>query len=123
LRDETSENCEFLTKPVVIPRLLDLLQKHLALQWTTAGGEAALHRKEKSRAAPGTLDSAHIDELIALGNIGYVRGIEAKLASVYRSTPQFGEVLDELDSYVRTFQFKRYLATLEGMRHRDKQHS
>jgi CheY-like chemotaxis protein len=123
LRDESSENCEFLVKPVVIPRLLDLLQKHLALQWTSAGGEAAPQRVAKTRATPAGLDIAHIDELIALGNIGYVRGIEAKLASVYRSTPEFGDVLNELDSYVKTFQFKRYLTTLEGMRQSDKQHS
>jgi signal transduction histidine kinase/DNA-binding response OmpR family regulator len=123
LRDETSENCEFLVKPVVIPRLLNLLQKHLALDWTSAKDETALSRDEKRHAHTARLDDAHIKELIALGNIGYVRGIEAKLASLLASAPQCRDVLDELDGYVKTFQLKRYLSTLEGLHRGARQHS
>ena len=121
-RDETSENCEFLVKPVVIPRLLDLLQRHLALEWTVASAEPALNRAEKIRAAPASLEDAHIEELIALGNIGYVRGIESKLASLQRIVPESGAVLNELGAYIKAFQFKRYLSTLESLRQNDKQH-
>jgi CheY-like chemotaxis protein/nitrogen-specific signal transduction histidine kinase len=123
LRDESSANCEFLVKPIVIPRLLDLLKKNLALEWTVATGAAAVTRIEKIRAMPPHLDEAHIEELIALGSIGYVRGIETKLASLYRSAPEFTDLLSELDSYVKSFQFKRYLNTLESFRQSDKQHS
>ncbi len=120
-RDETSENCEFLVKPVVIPRLLDLLQRHLALEWTVASDELALNRAEKIRAAPARLEDAHIEELIALGNIGYVRGIESKLASLQRIAPESGAVLNELGAYIKAFQFKRYLNTLKSLRQNDKQ--
>jgi CheY-like chemotaxis protein/anti-sigma regulatory factor (Ser/Thr protein kinase) len=123
LRDETSTNCEFLVKPIVIPRLLDLLQKHLALDWIVATGDSAVTRVEKIRAMPARLDEVHIAELIALGSIGYVRGIETKLATLYRSAPEFTDVLSELDSYVKSFQFKRFLNTLESLRQSDKQHS
>jgi hypothetical protein len=48
-----------------------------------------------------------------------VRGIEAKLASLQASAPDSGALLKELGGYVRTFQFKRYLDTLEGLRERE----
>ena len=123
MRDDASENYEFLVKPVVIPRLLDVLKKHLALEWTVAADESAANRAEVNRAPPARLGHAHIDELVALGNIGYVRGIETKLASLRDSEPQLGAALDELESYLKKFQFKLFLNTLEGLRQIDKQHT
>ena len=124
LRDETFRNCEFLVKPVVIPRLLDLLQKHLTLEWTLASDEQPLRRAEKTRGiAVVPLEESQIEELIALGSIGYIRGIESKLASLQRIAPESGALLTELGAYIRTFQFKRYLNTLEGLRSIEKYHS
>jgi signal transduction histidine kinase/purine-cytosine permease-like protein len=116
-RDEATQHCEFLVKPIVIPRLLDLLRKHFALEWTLAAGEATTGRADSAEADDGArIDAQQIEELISLGNIGYVRGIESKLASLQQSTPAAGAVLSELGGYVKTFQFRRYLDTLEGLR-------
>lgn len=120
-RDEISRNCDFLAKPVAIPHLLDLLQQQLSIDWTFTASEPFLPRTEKtSGTSIFRLEEIHIEELIALGNIGYVRGIESKLTSLQRTAPESGPLLDKLEDYVRTFQFKPYLSTLEALRQRDK---
>jgi hypothetical protein len=118
-RDEASQNCEFLVKPIIIPRLLDLLRKHCALEWTVAPNETGSMANQPGSApanAGGRLEAKEIDELISLGNIGYVRAIESRLAMLQTSTPAAGALLNELGGYIKTFQFKRYLETLEGLR-------
>jgi signal transduction histidine kinase/purine-cytosine permease-like protein/ActR/RegA family two-component response regulator len=121
-RDEISGNYDFLAKPVAISQLLDLLQKHLALEWSFAACEQLMPRTEKISGLPiYRLEEAHVEELIALGKIGYVRGIESKLASLQRISPESGPLLDKLEDYVRTFQFKPYLNTLEALLQSDKQ--
>jgi CheY-like chemotaxis protein len=120
LRDEAALQCDFLVKPVVIAQLLERLQNHLALAWTYAGTAQGLPRTEKTAAISlPRLDEATIGELIALGNIGYVRGIESKLATLEQTAPAARPLLDKLGEYVRTFQFKPYLNTLEALRQRD----
>jgi CheY-like chemotaxis protein/anti-sigma regulatory factor (Ser/Thr protein kinase) len=120
-RGDTSQNWDFLVKPVVIPQLLNLLQKHLSLEWTFAADEPTQPRiNNSSDIAISNLEETQIEELIALGNIGYVRGIESKLTSLQQMSPESRPVLDKLAEYVRTFQFKSYLNTLEALRHRDK---
>ncbi len=120
LRDEAALHCDFLVKPVVIARLFERLQMQLSLTWIHARGEPVPPDEAQAAAAPGArLDAAQIDELIALGNIGYVRGIESKLASLRRLSPESRLLLDKLDEYVRTFQLKSYLNTLEALHHRD----
>ena len=120
-RDESSQNCEFLVKPIVIPRLLDLLQKHLDLEWSAAAEDSSQRLRENAHDIPVIgLQERHIEELIALGSIGYVRGIETKLASLQRAAPASGALLGELGGYIKAFQFKRYLDKLEGMRQSDR---
>jgi CheY-like chemotaxis protein len=116
LRGQASRNCDFLVKPVVLPHLLELLQKHLALEWTFVPDAKPATPIERGRELPvARLKDAHLSELIALGNIGYVRGIESKLAALGRMAPETSLLLGELGEYVRTFQFKRYLNRLETL--------
>src|SRR5262249_28137603 len=85
-RDEACRTCDFLVKPVVISHLLDLVRKNLGLAWTVTAERTALPVPPALPAAD--FPAAHIDELITLGNVGYVRGIEAKLDSIARATPE-----------------------------------
>lgn len=119
-REEAFQRCDFLVKPVAIPHLLDLLQRHLSLDWTVAPAP----RQHKSIVPPRSHDMRisgdNIAELIALGNIGYIRGIQTKLASLKRSAPEAGEFLNELNEYAETFQIKRFLNVLETMQQHAK---
>ena len=118
-RDDASRHCEFLVKPIVIPRLLDLIRRMLALEWEVAPAEAMPRNAQLAGIPVMRLDKNQVEELIALGSIGYVRGIEAKLASLQASAPDSGALLNELGGYIKEFQFKRYLDTLEGLRERE----
>ncbi len=119
-RDDSSRRCEFLVKPIVIPRLLELIRTLLGFEWTLVPLDAPAQRNGQHAGIPHMrLGRSQIEELIALGSIGYVRGIESKLASLQASAPDSGALLNELGGYIRTFQFKRYLDTLEGLRERD----
>ena len=57
----------------------------------------------------------HVTELLSLGKIGYVRGIETKLASLQRGAPESAAVIGELDEYVKSFQLDRFMKRLESM--------
>jgi signal transduction histidine kinase/DNA-binding LytR/AlgR family response regulator len=121
LRDETSRSCDFLVKPIVITHLLDLLRRRLALEWiTTINANELPLKKLAGSSETGMIEDAHIDELISLGNIGYVRGIESKLAMLERRSPDLSGLLAELSGYVKTFQFKRYIKRLEILRQHEK---
>ncbi|TPP11836.1 hybrid sensor histidine kinase/response regulator [Rhizobium glycinendophyticum] len=70
-----------ITKPVDISRLRDKLARFLGLDWIYADDprllQPALHPQKP--VSPG---AAHLEELLSLCDIGYIRGIEAKLAEL-----------------------------------------
>ena len=70
-----------LAKPFAVGQLADKLAVHLGLTW--------VHEGEEKHADPTPVtrplmrpDANHLEELIRLGEIGYVRGIEAKLTEI-----------------------------------------
>ena len=58
--------------------------------------------------------AAHVEELLELGRIGYVRGIEAKLAQL-AGDPSTQPFVEEIRRHLRNFDFDRYTAVLEAM--------
>ncbi|WP_337267601.1 hybrid sensor histidine kinase/response regulator [Oryzifoliimicrobium ureilyticus] len=68
-------------KPVDIRQLRDKLSLHLKLEWTYDDGTPVSVPARQQLKSPG---AAHIRELIGLTEIGYVRGIEAKLDELAR---------------------------------------
>ncbi len=70
-----------LAKPFDLGQLYDKLAFHLGLQWRVAGDAGQAEKPEATHriALPA---SAHVAELIRLGEIGYIRGIEAKLTEI-----------------------------------------
>ena len=67
-------------------------------------------------AAP--IPTEHLDDLHQLGNIGYVRGIEAKLDEIVDANPAHSAIVADLRALVRNFELKRYMATVEALRDR-----
>jgi len=56
----------------------------------------------------------NLGELLRLGRIGYVRGIEAKLNQL-ADDPAHHTLVEELRGHLRAFDLKRYTAVLEAM--------
>ena len=69
----------FVTKPVNLDALLAELQAQLRLEWQLqAEAPVAPERVEVPPALLGRIDS-HLEDLWQLGQIGHVRGIQARL--------------------------------------------
>ena len=99
-----------LAKPFDIRQLTDKLSIHMGLDW--------IYDDETQPAA--TLDRIinpgmdHVEELIRLGEIGYIKGIEAKLAEIARQ-PRHRPFADAVRSYVQVFDLTGYDTFLKAL--------
>jgi len=101
-----------LAKPFEIGRLLDLLQKHIGLIWTENPQDDGTPEK---RAGPLRSPGAdHVADLISLADIGYVEGIEAKLAELAQ-TPENRPLTETLHGHLDRFDFAAYRNVLSGL--------
>ncbi len=57
----------------------------------------------------------HLEDLLQLGRIGYVRGIEAKLSEIIEAEPDKAEFAAYLRDLVRRFELGRYMSFLENL--------
>jgi CheY-like chemotaxis protein len=97
-------------KPVDIRQLRDKLALHLGLKWIYAEATPPTPPVKSTQRlqSPG---AAHVQELLRLGEIGYIRGIEAKLADLAKieANQPFTE---ELRSYVAAFDLNGFMTFL-----------
>ena len=61
-----------------------------------------------------------IDDLLRLGQIGYVRGIQDKLTELENSDAEHGEFVRHLRAAVDRFDLKRYMSMLEAVGHESR---
>jgi len=109
-----------IAKPVDFRRLADKLAAHLGLVWVYENETVlpAVVGPKKPVKSPGT---NHVQDLLRLGEIGYVRGIEAKLADLAREE-EHRPFAEELGTYVQAFDlagYMKFLSRLEGERTSD----
>ncbi|ARO25378.1 hybrid sensor histidine kinase/response regulator [Rhizobium sp. S9] len=109
LSDSDDSHNDAIGKPVDIRRLRDKLALHLGLNWVYADDAPAAPAKTAApMLGPG---AAHVQELLRLGEIGYIRGIEAKLsdlAQVEANRP----FTEALRPYVAAFDLAGYMTFL-----------
>lgn len=100
-RDSDDSHSDAIGKPVDIKQLRDKLAVHLGLKWIYAesASPSAPARRDRPLISPGL---AHVQELLRLAEIGYIRGIEAKLADLAKveANQPFTE---ELRSFAASF--------------------
>jgi signal transduction histidine kinase/CheY-like chemotaxis protein len=106
-----------IAKPFDLRQLLDKLQMHLKLTWLyedEVGGppELAVKAEEPPMRPPS---AAQLRELVQLGEIGYIRGIESKLADLALD-PASRPFAEALGHYVKAFDMAGYARFLEGMK-------
>jgi signal transduction histidine kinase/CheY-like chemotaxis protein len=103
---------ETLGKPFDLAQLLDRLQTLLALEWIEeAPPAAAAPAPSPALRSPG---DEHVAELLRLGRIGYVRGIERKLAEL-DADPDNRPFVEAVRGHLGRFDFRRLTATLESI--------
>ncbi|MCV0423852.1 MAG: response regulator [Roseibium sp.] len=105
-----------LAKPFVIGQLLDLLQKYMSIVWTE---KPQPNTSETQLAVPLRSPGAeHIADLMSLADIGYVEGIEAKLAEL-ATEPENRALTDTLNEHLNKFDFDAYRNVLSGLETHD----
>jgi signal transduction histidine kinase/FixJ family two-component response regulator len=97
-----------IAKPVDMRKLSDRLAAHLGLAWTYEEQRPAASASPAKVVSPG---ENHVQDLLQLGEIGYVRGIETKLADLAQSE-QHRPFVTELGAYVQAFDLDGYMTYL-----------
>lgn len=107
-----------IAKPVDIRQLCDKLAVHLGLKWIYET-DAPTVLEKPIRAPVINPGAIHIQDLQRLGEIGYIRGIEAKLADLARNEDN-RPFTEELGAYVQAFDLAGYADFLSGFEDGDK---
>ncbi len=103
----------YMMKPIDIPRLLEMIGQVLKLDWLyeTDAPVAAAWRPGFGPRPP----VRHIEELIGLGQIGYVRGIQLKLDELSSELPEHAEFASEMRILVDRFDLDQFMSTLKTL--------
>ncbi|MGY5800675.1 hybrid sensor histidine kinase/response regulator [Rhizobium sp. LEGMi12c] len=109
--DSDDSHNDAISKPVDIRQLRDKLALHLGLKWIYTDASApAAPKPTPTLKSPGI---EHVRELLRLGEIGYVRGIEAKLADLAR-LDENKPFTDALRAHVQAFDLDGFLNVLRS---------
>ncbi len=110
---------DYLMKPIDVRHLLGKLHALLNIEWTYDPEEEPAVKTLRplvELAARGIPERHDIDDLIRLGSIGHLRGIEDKLVEIERGSPTHREFVARMRAIVNTFDMTRYVAELESVR-------
>jgi hypothetical protein len=108
----------YLMKPIDIPRLLELIRQLLKFEWQ--------YEQEQVTAAkwkPGhgsRPPASQVEELINLGQLGYIRAIQVKLDEIGAEYPEHRDFVCEMRSLVDRFDLDRYMSTLKTLQSHDR---
>ncbi|WP_137131720.1 ATP-binding protein [Rhizobium sp. FY34] len=105
---EGDGHSDTIAKPVDIRQLSDKLALHLGLTWIYEGETLLPPQKAPPVTSPG---HAHVQDLLQLGEIGYVRGIEAKLVDLAK-LPENQPFTQALTAYIQAFDLAGYMTFL-----------
>jgi signal transduction histidine kinase/CheY-like chemotaxis protein len=112
----SGDHNDTLPKPVDFRQLHDKLAKWLGLEWSYAVPQPETPSKpDEEIRSPG---ASHVQELIRLGEIGYVRGIEAKLNDLAKHGEN-RHFTDIMTAHIRAFDIDAYLTDLRKLEHEE----
>lgn len=106
---------DYLMKPIQYDRFLEKVQNALDIEWMYQGMGMTPSSSLKNTGSQATskLPDQCIKELLGLGQIGHIRGIQNKLDELIITYPELDPVIQDLRGYIDDFQPPRFMAVLE----------
>lgn len=101
----------FVSKPVLESELMAALQRHLGLEWVTAG-KAALTAPTNGQGEQSTLPEDARLELIRLAQLGHVQGLHRLLNRVSADNPAYAATCGMLRDFVSRYELESLLEHL-----------
>jgi hypothetical protein len=100
-------------KPIDIPRLLETIRQLLKLEWSyeTEVTTAPAWRPDSGPRPPPRC----VEELMGLGQIGYIRAIQLKLDEIGSAHPEHIDFVTEMRALIDRFDLDQYMATLKTL--------
>jgi signal transduction histidine kinase/FixJ family two-component response regulator len=108
----------YLMKPIDIPRLLELIRQLLKIEWQYDDEQIAVPKWQPGRGLRPPEN--HVEELINLGQLGYIRAIQVKLDEIGADYPEHHDFVSEMRSMIDRFDLDRYMATLKALHSYDR---
>ena len=103
----------YLMKPIDIPRLLETIRQLLKIEWQYEAEQIPVpHWKPETGSRPPV---KHVEELIGLGQLGYIRAIQVKLDEIGNDYPEHADFVSQMRSLVDRFDLDQYMATLKTL--------
>jgi signal transduction histidine kinase/ActR/RegA family two-component response regulator len=103
----------YLMKPIDIPRLLELIRQLLKLEWQYETDQmTAPHWEPANGSRPPV---KHVEELIGLGQLGYIRAIQVKLDEIGTDYPEHADFVSQMRILIDRFDLDQYMATLKTL--------
>ncbi|QIG98908.1 MULTISPECIES: hybrid sensor histidine kinase/response regulator [unclassified Bradyrhizobium] len=101
----------YLMKPIDIPRLLETIRLLLKIEWQYEAEQAPLPQwKPDSGSRPPV---KYVEELISLGQLGYIRAIQLKLDEIGNEHPEHADFVGQMRTLIDRFDLDQYMATLK----------
>ncbi|MGJ4882532.1 MULTISPECIES: ATP-binding protein [unclassified Bradyrhizobium] len=104
----------YLMKPIDIPRLLEAIRQLLKLEWsyqTDIPVVSPRWRPDTGSRPPLN----YVEELMSLGQIGYIRAIQLKLDEIRNAHPEHADFVAHMRTLVDRFDLDQYMATLKTL--------
>ncbi|MHC2335591.1 hybrid sensor histidine kinase/response regulator [Bradyrhizobium sp. USDA 4454] len=103
----------YLMKPIDIPRLLETIRQLLKIEWQyEAEPTSPPHWKPDSGSRPPV---NYVEELISLGQLGYIRAIQLKLDEIGNEHPEHTDFVGQMRALIDRFDLDQYMATLKTL--------
>src|ERR1700728_904827 len=103
----------YLMKPIDIPRLLELIRQLLKIEWQYETYQIAVpYWKPENGSRPRV---KYVEELIGLGQLGYIRAIQVKLDEIGTDYPEHADFVTQMRSLIDRFDLDQYMATLKTL--------
>lgn len=107
----------YLMKPIELPRLLEMIGQLLKLDWRYErdDGTEPDHWTPSDARPP----AHHIEQLIALGQLGHIRAIQMKLDAIGAEHPEHATFVAQMRMLIDRFDLDQYLTLLTTLQMHD----